>query len=266
MREHSLHIVRSLKMCMRMLAFVWEVFVGHSKRRFGLHYFTRGEILLWCVSVTLIVASFLAFDRENGLTLTASLIGVTSLIFNAKGNPFGQLLMIIFSLLYGLISFTFAYYGEMITYLGMTAPMAAFALISWLRNPFNGNRAEVRVNCLNRREILLMAVLTAIVTVAFAFILAAFHTANLVPSTLSVTTSFLAVYLTFRRSPYYAVAYAANDIVLILLWVLAAFSDRSYLSVAICFVVFLINDIYGYINWSKMRKRQEISRVAATGD
>ncbi len=43
--------------------------------------------------------------------------------------------MIIFSLLYGIISYTFSYYGEMITYLGMTMPMAVFALISWLRNP-----------------------------------------------------------------------------------------------------------------------------------
>ena len=84
-----------------------------------------------------------------------------------------------------------------------------------------------------------------------------FHTANLIPSTISVTTSFLAVYLTFRRSAFYAIGYAANDIVLIILWVLATISDISYLSVAICFVVFLVNDIYGFINWSRMQKRQE---------
>ena len=43
----------------------------------------------------------------------------------------------LFSLMYGVISYTFAYYGEMITYLGMTMPMAVFALISWVRNPYN---------------------------------------------------------------------------------------------------------------------------------
>ena len=92
------------------------------------NYFTKGEISLWCISVTLIVVSFLLFDRENYLTLVASFIGVTSLIFNAKGNPFGQFLMVIFSILYGAISFAFAYYGEMITYLGMTAPMVGAKL------------------------------------------------------------------------------------------------------------------------------------------
>lgn len=222
-----------------------------------LAYFTKGEFVLWSISVTLIAVSFFMFDRGNYLTLAASLVGVTSLIFNAKGNPFGQFLMVIFSLLYGIISYTFTYYGEMITYLGMTAPMAVFALISWLRNPYNGNKAEVKVNRLKLNEIILMALLTIIITFIFYYILAAFHTANLLPSTMSITTSFLAVYLTFRRSVFYALAYAANDIVLIILWILAAFSNISYISVVICFIVFLANDIYGFINWSKMQRHQE---------
>ena len=219
-------------------------------------YFSRTEIALWCSSAALIVISFCIFDRENYLTLFASLIGATSLIFSAKGNPFGQLLMVIFSLLYGIISYTFAYYGEMITYLGMTMPMAIFALVSWLRNPYRGNRAEVKVNTVGRAEVLLMWILTAAVTVLFYFVLAYFETANLLPSTLSVTTSFLAVYLTFRRSPYFALAYAANDVVLIVLWVMASLCDTRYISVVVCFAAFLVNDFYGYISWQRMKRRQ----------
>lgn len=222
-----------------------------------IRYFEKSEIALWCISILFITASFCLFDRKNYLTLTASVIGVTSLIFNAKGNPFGQLLMVIFSILYGIISFTFSYYGEMATYLGMTAPMAIFSLISWLKNPYDGNKSEVRINRLNRKEIIFMIILTAIVTFVFYYILVYFNTANIVPSTISVTTSFLAVYLTYKRSAYFAVAYAANDIVLIVLWILATFSNISYLSVVICFVVFLANDIYGFVNWTKMQKRQE---------
>ena len=219
-------------------------------------YFSKGELALWGASSALIVISFLIFDRVNTMTLAASLIGTTSLIFNAKGNPIGQALMVVFSLLYGLISYTFSYFGEMITYLGMTGPMALFALVSWLRNPFAGNRAEVAVNRLKKAETVGALVLTALVTFGFYFILEHFETANLLPSTLSVATSFLAVYLTFRRSPYFALAYAANDVVLIILWTLAAREDISYLSVIICFVLFLVNDLYGYVNWKRMEKRQ----------
>ena len=165
--------------------------------------------------------------------------------------------MVIFSLLYGIISFTFSYYGEMITYLGMTMPMAVFALISWIKNPYNGNKAEVKVNEISKRETIYMWLGTFGVTLLFYFILEYFDTANIIPSTLSVTTSFLAVYLTFRRSPYFAVAYAANDIVLIFLWVMASMTDIRYISVVVCFGAFFVNDIYGFISWRKMKIRQQ---------
>ena len=219
-------------------------------------YFSKGELILWGSSAALILVSFFLFDRVNFMTLAASLIGTTSLIFNAKGNPMGQALMIVFSLLYGMISYTFSYYGEMITYLGMTGPMALFALISWLRNPYKGNPAEVAVNRIGKWEYSGMYLATALVTLGFYFILEHFNTANIIPSTLSVTTSFIAVYLTFRRSPYFALAYAANDVVLIVLWILAAKEDISYLSVIICFVMFLVNDLYGFVSWKRMEKRQ----------
>lgn len=219
-------------------------------------YFTKTDIIIWSLSVFLIISSFLIFDRKNFLTLTASLLGVTSLIFNAKGNPTGLVLMIVFSLFYGWISYTFAYYGEMITYLLMTLPMSAFALISWLRHPFNGNKAQVRVDTLNKRHITEIILLSSGITFVFYYILAFFNTSNLIPSTLSVTTSFAAVYLTFRRSPYYALAYAANDIVLIILWILASLEDTEYISVVACFAAFLINDIYGFVSWKRMEKKQ----------
>ena len=219
-------------------------------------YFSVGEILLWSCSVLLIIVSFCVFDRRNYLTLASSLIGVTSLIFTAKGNPIGQILMIVFSLLYGYISFVFTYYGELLTYLCMTMPMAIFALISWLKNPYKKNKAEVKVNRLKKGEPVFMWIATAIITLIFYFILSAFYTKNIIPSTISVTTSFLAVYLTFRRNPFYAIGYAANDIVLIVLWILASIENTSYLSVVVCFVTFLANDIYGFISWQKMAKKQ----------
>ena len=223
----------------------------------ALSYFSTTEKVLWCSSIALIVAAFLLFDRENLLTLCASILGVTSLIFNAKGNPFGQILMIIFSVLYGIISFSFSYFGEMITYLGMTMPMAVFALVAWLRNPYKDNKSEVKVNSISVKETTLLFLLAVFVTIIFYFILDYFNTANMFFSTLSVSTSFIAAYLTFRRSPYFALAYAANDVVLIILWTMASFIKTSYISVVICFVVFLINDLYGFVSWLKMEKRQK---------
>ena len=221
-----------------------------------LSYFSRVEWTIWLSSIMLIIISFILSPAKDIFSLISSLVGVTALIYSAKGNPFGQVLMIAFCIMYGIISYSCAYYGEVLTYVFMTGPMAVFALISWLRNPFEDNRAEVKVNKISKRETVLMFVSSLHVTVAFYFVLRAFGTANLLISTLSVTTSFLAVYLTARRSPYYALAYAANDIVLMILWTLASIQNPEYLSTLACFAVFLVNDIYGFISWRKMQKRQ----------
>lgn len=219
-------------------------------------YFSKGEMLLWGCSAGLIVLSFCLFDGSNLMILFASLVGVTSILINAKGNPLGQGLMILFSLLYAIVSYSFSYFGEMITYLGMTMPMAVVSVVSWLRNPYKGNRAEVKVGGFGKHEIVWMFVTAAFVTGIFYFILRYFHTANLLPSTVSVTTSFIAAWLTFRRNPYFSIAYAANDLILIILWTLASVTDLRYIPVAVCFGAFLANDIYGFVSWQKMKKRQ----------
>lgn len=211
---------------------------------------------LWALSLLVVTGSYLLFGLTDMLSLIASLIGVTALIFVAKGHALGQLLTIVFAVFYGVISFRVRYYGEMITYLGMTAPMALLALVTWLRNPYRDS-AEVAVHRLSRRESVVMLLLTALVTAAFFFILRALGNAALAVSTLSVTTSFLASYLTALRSPYYALAYAANDLVLITLWIISAFADPSGVAMVACFTMFFINDMYGFINWRRMQRRQQ---------
>ncbi len=220
-------------------------------------YFSPGEIILWGASCASIIIFFLIFDRANYLNLISSLIGVTSLIFIAKGHPFGQVLMILFSSLYAITSWRFRYYGEMITYLGMTLPLSVFSLVSWLKNPFDKSKgSEVEVNTISKKEWIFLGALAAAVTAVFYFILDFFDTANIIPSTLSITTSFIAAYLTFRRTPYFPLAYAFNDVILITLWVLASLTDISYLGVVLCFVTFLVNDSYAFISWIRMKKRQ----------
>lgn len=221
-----------------------------------LSYFTKTELFLWCGSVIVILSVFIIFPSDNILTVIASLTGVTSLIFCAKGNPFGQVLMIAFSIIYTIISYTFAYYGEMITYFCMTLPMAVFSLISWLRHPYKGNKSQVEINRISVKEVIFLIFLTTFVTIIFFFVLQKLGTANLYVSTLSVSTSFAAAYLTFRRSPYLSILYALNDAVLIILWIAAASKDISYVSVVICFSVFLINDIYCFISWKRMARLQ----------
>ena len=219
---------------------------------------TLFERSLWGVSVAVIVLSAVLMGGADVLSVIASLIGVTALIFVAKGYVIGQILTVVFAVFYGIISFGQRYYGEMITYLGMSSPMAIAAAVAWLKNPFRDTK-EVAVRPMTAAAVVWLILSTVLVTAAFYFILGAMSNASLVFSTVSVTTSFLASALTYLRSPYYALAYAANDIVLIVLWIIAMRGDTSYLSMVLCFVMFLSNDLYGFFNWRRMEKTQKMT-------
>ena len=219
---------------------------------------TKFEIGLWLCSVIVITISFLLPREKDILNLIASLIGVTALIFVAKGWVIGQAMTILFALFYGIISYIFGYYGEMITYLFMSAPAAAVAVISWLRHPFKDEKV-VEISSVTKKQVGIVFWLTCAVTLLFYFVLKYLGTASLFVSTLSVATSFFASSLTFLRSPYYALVYCTNDIVLIVLWGIACFESLSYLPMALCFVMFLANDIYGFYNWTRMKKEQQAS-------
>ena len=211
---------------------------------------TKKEWLLWLGSLLIVILSNLVSGSVDVLTLIAVCVCITSLIFAAKGNVWAQILMIVFSILYGIISWRFRYWGEMITYLGMTMPMAVWSTITWIRNPSkNGN--EVEIQKLNRKHIAGLSVFSVAVTVAFCCILHVLDTPNIVFSTISVTTSFLAASLTMLRSSYYALGYAMNDIVLIVLWVLASLKNPAYIPVAVNFAIFFLNDLYGFVSWKK---------------
>lgn len=216
---------------------------------------SKAEKTIWIISLITIILSSCLFSERDTLTIIASVIGATALMFVGKGDAIGQLLTIIFAVIYAIISFRFHYYGEMITYVGMTAPSALWAMIVWLKNPYSAR--EVKVGKMTKAKWCLLAVSAVIVTLIMWRILVYFNTANILFSTISVTTSYLASMLTVLRSPYYAVCYAANDIILIVLWTLASMADISYFPMVLCFLIFLINDLYGFINWRRMKNRQD---------
>lgn len=215
------------------------------------------DYALWLGSIAIIVTAFAVVGKRDYITLASAVIGITAVLFTAKGHVLGQALIVVFSVFYGVISYYSKYYGEMMTYLGMSAPVAVAAVISWIRHP-HGDGSRVKVASLKKRTIAAVFVFAIAVTAAFYFILRACGTANIEVSTLSVATSFLAAAFTVLRSPLYAVFYALNDFVLIVLWTLATYTDISNLPMIICFSIFSVNDVYGFICWRKMKKVQSV--------
>lgn len=213
---------------------------------------------IWIGSLFVVTISNLVSGDFSLLTLIAALFGVTSLIFAAKGNVWAQIIIIIFCILYGIISWRFRYWGELITYVGMNLPMAVWAAITWFKNPSKENGNQVAIQKLKKKHIIILFLSSIVITFVFYFLLLALRTPNIIFSTVSITTSYIAAALTMLRSSYYALGYALNDIVLIVLWILASRENPVYIPVVVNFFIFFLNDMYGFFSWKQRESKQSI--------
>lgn len=136
----------------------------------------KREWTLWSISLLTVVISNILADNASFSTIAGTITGVTALIFVARGDVWGQILTVAFSFLYATTSYEFRYWSEIITYLGMTMPIAVMSIVSWLRHPYEQGKNEVKIHRLSSRQIWLMIFIAIAVTVSFCFLLKALNT------------------------------------------------------------------------------------------
>lgn len=217
---------------------------------------TLFEKVFVIISIFIITICFFLGQDKNIFSLIASILGILTVICGAKGLIIAPIINIIYNVIYTILSISQHYYGEAIIYTFLMIPINIITIISWKKNKSKENDNVVEVNKISTKEYLYLSFITITLTIGFYFLLRILNTNELIISTISLVTSILASYLMLRRSSYYAIAYIINDIILITLWTLSIKSNRfEHLPMIITFIIFFINDIYGFINW-KQRERK----------
>lgn len=221
-----------------------------------LKFFTPLEYILIIISVATPIIFYVVFKGDSYLNLACSLLGVISLFFISKANLIGTFISLAFGIFYGIVSLGFKYYGEAIITLALYIPFSIFSIVTWFKNR-KEKSTEVKISHATKIDFIKAPIIAIAISTGFYFILKALDTTNLIVSTLSILTSCVAGYFQIKRTKYYALFYTFNDIILIILWTYATIENISYICVLSCFVCFLINDIYGFINWTRLEKKTE---------
>ena len=215
------------------------------------------EILFLITSFLTISLCFIFLPNKNWLSYTSSLFGVFAVLLVSKGVVWAPIVNLIYGIFYITTSITQKYYGEAIIYGLVMTPLYIFSIISWLKNRKNENENIVKVNQIKGIEYLYLSIATIFLSIAFYFILKLLNTSELLVSTFSFTSSAFATYLMFRRCSFYAVGFIIDDIVSIVLWSLSVVNmGVGYIPSVLCFCIFLINDVYGFIHWKIEEKNQ----------
>lgn len=214
------------------------------------------EIMLMTLSLLIVLVVGLIFESDM-LTIMTSIVGIICALLLAKGLIIGQFFGIAIVVLYSILSYKNAFYGEMIIYLVIMLPMYIWGIVEWFKHK-NQETKSVQINSIKKKEWLIVSISSIVAFIGFYFLLKVLNTKELIVSTLSVVDNIFAVYLLARRSKYGFVSYIFNDLILIVLWGIPVIQGNLLLlPMLVNPVVNLINDIYGVINWTKMQKQQK---------
>lgn len=217
---------------------------------------TKFELVFLITGLIVSIFSSVAFGGKIIDTLYTSLYLITALLMS-KGKVESYFVGFVSVFFYAIVSYNQGYYGELIITAFLTFPIMIIGIINWLRHQDKEDDVVIISN-LSKKEITIAFGLQLILFWAYYFLLKVFNTDLLVISSISVVTSVLASYFEARRSELSLFCYIANDIVIIILWIIPVLSgDTALISVLVGPILLLINDIYGSYNWRKLKKKQK---------
>lgn len=194
--------------------------------------------------------------NSSWLIIVYSIVVIISVFLLTKGNFVGNILQVIASIMYAIISFNSKYFGETITCLLINLPVYSISIVTWLKNR-QSNSNTIKINKIKIKETIAISFASVAIFVLLYFMLKAFNTANLVVSTISMTLSVIATYLVMRRCEYNFVFYLLQNLISIVLWLPIVYANIAYLPTVVNFCIFAILNTTGIINWAKLKKNQK---------
>lgn len=217
---------------------------------------TKFELGLLITGLSISILSSIIFHGNAIDTLYTSSYLLTALLM-AKGKVECYLIGFVSVFFYGIVSYNQGYYGELLITAFLTFPIMIIGLKSWLKHQDSQDDVVI-ISSLSKTEITIAFASQLLLFWLYYFILKFFGTDLLAISSLSVVTSVLASYFEARRSELSLYCYIANDFVIITLWLIPIIGGSTDLiPVLVGPLLLLVNDIYGSINWRKIKKHQK---------
>jgi len=223
------------------------------------------EVLLLGLSVIIPLVIGIIFNSHM-LEIILSIIMPVSSILAAKGRIESRFLALAIGVLYIVVTYWASLYGEVIIVALVFMPIKAYGLLNWLRNRSKKSGSEniIVISKTGGREVVIVLVVHALLAVGLYFLLDAFNTAFLVVSTLSATINAMGTWFLARRSVLAFPVYLILDFVQLALWLLVVLGgDTNAMVLVSSMAIFAVVDTYGWIAWSRLRKRQMEGQVAA---
>lgn len=219
---------------------------------------TRFEIG-WLAIFTMINI-YLFFAWEDSLIgLISSISGMLCVVLVAKGKISNYYFGIVQTATYAYIAYGYGLYGEAMLNGLFYFPVQFIGIYLWSKNKTkHGVKGEdVSVKSLTKSGWVTTMVTIMIFTIAYGFFLKYLGGNNVWTDSATNVLSVTAQILMLKRFAEQWLLWIAVNVLSIFLWLSALISQGGNdFSMLVMWSAFLVNSIYGYINWRKLYRKQ----------
>lgn len=213
------------------------------------------------ISVFTLINFYLFFAWEDSLIgLVSSLTGMICVILVAKGKISNYYFGIVQTATYAYISYTYGLYGEAMLNGLFYLPIQFIGIYLWNKNKsLNSVKGEdVVVKKLSGKGWITLIVVSVVSSIIYAKLLQLIGSQQVRIDSVAVVLSIIAQILMLKRFAEQWIMWIIVNVLSIALWIITLVNTNGNdWSMLVMWSAFLVNSIYGYINWVKMNKKQE---------
>lgn len=205
----------------------------------------------------LLITYVIAYLTKTSIISTVcSTCSIFNAVLMAKGCIWSYFFALVESITYIILSFNLRYYSEVVVNLFGLLPLTIYGLISWLKNQ-NEKTNAVNINTLSKKEVIIVIMSQVIMSFGYYQLLKYFNNDMLIVSTINLAFTILGVYFASRSSIMTYVIYIINCITKSLLWIAPILNGNfESITVFISCLLYLVCDVYGLYNWTRLKKIQ----------
>lgn len=214
-----------------------------------INYFTTFE---WALVLGMVLANIITGGFSDWLGATVSITGVLTVVLVAKGKMANFYFGIVNVALYAVMAYQWQLYGEVMLNALFYLPTQFWGLYLWKKHYDNG-ADEVVARKLTREQVLKLALASCLAIVVYANILGWIGGATpYLDATSTVLSIFGQLLMLFAFSANWVLWIIVN-VVSVLMWAIPALTgDPGAVSMLLMWTAYLINSVYGYVNWKKL--------------
>lgn len=212
----------------------------------------------WLFSFTALIIGLSIHWKDSWIGIIASLTGIWCVVLVAKGKISNYYFGIVNVLAYAYVAYGWKYYGEVMLNLGYFLPMQFVGLYLWRKNRMSKKKDDVKARFMTNRLRVLWSAITAVAVFSYGLVLRSMGGSLPFMDSASTVLSVIAMILMAWMYMEQWILWIIVDIVSIIMWFAVMLDGGNDIAVLLMWVAFLVNAVYGAINWIKLVKVQRV--------